>query len=460
MTNAPTERHYDDEALIGLVQSDLADSDGHLSGCAACSEKLEAFRMIAEALGDASVWDERQLDPQPVASTIASLRACADRMTDEDQHAECYVSDLLGGPRESWAAKLRHHPEYRTAGVVRKLLETADRALDTMPPDAVEITALATDIAGHLDPADYPSDTVSRLRGAAWRDRAYALFYTGRYLDAERAIFTSERHFCDCLVSEYELARLGIVKTVILKASDRFHDAAVAAERAANILSGSGDVQRFASAQMARVNVLMAEGRFDDARLILTDLERSLRETAYFDTHARVLSNLGACARNSGRAEEAIHYFELAAALFETIGVVTEALRIRWNSALLVAEAGRFGDAEKRFTSLCKDFRDLGMTSEAALAGLDLAELLLATNRHEDVETICRSSIAAFERSGVSYSARALTALAYIREAAAQRTASPTLIRQVRNYIRSLPEQPNLLFAPSPSSLKPFGESG
>jgi hypothetical protein len=92
----------------------------------------------------------------------------------------------------------------------------------------------------------------------------------------------------------------------------------------------------------------------------------------------------------------------------------------------------------------------LGMTSEAALAGLDVAELLLAQNRYEEVVEICRSTMQAFELAGLSYTSRALTALAYIREAACQRRADRTLVRYVRDYIRELPRQPNLLFAPAP----------
>ena len=42
---------------------------------------------------------------------------------------------------------------------------------------------------------EHPSDTIARLRGAAWREQAYALFYVGQFADAEAALLTSERHF-------------------------------------------------------------------------------------------------------------------------------------------------------------------------------------------------------------------------------------------------------------------------
>ena len=117
---------------------------------------------------------------------------------------------------------------------------------------------------------------------------------------------------------------------------------------------------------------------------------------------------------------------------------------------VMLAEAGKVPDACERLRNLTKEMEQLGMTVDAALASLDVADLLLTQNRYEEVEEICRSTMRAFELAGLSYTTRALTALAYIREAASQRRTDQTLLRNVREYIRKLPRQPNLLFAPAP----------
>jgi len=108
-------------------------------------------------------------------------------------------------------------------------------------------------------------------------------------------------------------------------------------------------------------------------------------------------------------------------------------------------------EACKRLRDLTREMDQLGMTSEAALANLDVAELLLVQNQYAEVDEICSSTMQVFERAGLSYTARALTALAYIREAAMQRRADRTLVQNVREYIRKLPRQPHLLFAEAPS---------
>jgi len=444
------ERHYDDESLIALLGSNRAAADTHLPSCPPCSDRIESYQMISDALHDGDVWDTRQVRSEAIPSTIATLRAFADRMTHEDSRAEAVLRELLAGPRETWMANLHAHPEWRTAGMVRKLIAAAYDAVTTMPPDAVEITTLATVIAEHLDAADHPGDTVARLRGAAYREQAYALYYTGRFSDAELAIFASERHFCSCSIEEYELARLGIIKTLVLRAFERLAEAADTAAASTRRLAVFGDLQRVASAKLAQVHILFSRAQYSDAETLLMSLESQLAVSEYAETHARVLGNLAVCARKLGKVELAIRYSESASALLQDLGAVTETIRLQWNVAVMLAEAGRLGEACSRLRELTPKMNRLGMTSEAAIAGLDIAELLLSEGRYEEVVEICRSAMQSFERAGLVYTARALTALAFISEAAVQRKANRVAVQSVRDYIRRLPAQPNLLFAPRP----------
>ena len=444
------ERHYDDEALASLMDSDLAGSDAHLPSCTVCREKLESFRMIADALADRDVWDTRHLDSTPVPETISNLRAFADRMTREDTQAETFLRDLLSGPRETWAAKLAQHPEWRTAGTVRKLIAASDRAIDTMPPDAVAITELATDIADHLDPSSHTSDTVARLRGAAWRDYAYALFYTGQFADAERAIFVADSHFSDCVVDEYDRARVGIVKALVNRAMEKFVVASQTAIASAESFAAFGDVRRLASARLAEVHLLFSRSDYTTALPVLRSLEKQLRNSDDADTHLRVLGNLGVASWRSGKIDEALRYYEEAAATADLLGIESEGARLRWNVASVLIDAGRTIDAAERLKQIVADFSRLGMTSEAAIASIERAELLLANKRFDEVAEICRAAIATFETAGVAYTAKALTAFAFLKEAVDQRTATPKIARHVRDYIRRLPQEQHLLFLPPP----------
>jgi tetratricopeptide (TPR) repeat protein len=443
------DRHYEDEELAALAGTPAAEGDAHLRSCVGCGEKLEAFALIAEALHEGAVWDQSELRSEPNRSTIATLRAFAEAMEDEDAYAEEEVlPELLEGARETWMPRLRAHPEWQTAGVVRKLIEAASRAIDTMPADAVEMTALATTIAAELDENDYSADTVERLRGAAWRERAYTLFYTGSYADAEKAIFASERHFSECSVPEYELARLGIVRSIVLRAQEQASSAMSAARLSTATFLNFDDVARAASAQLAEVQVLFDRGEFEPARELLLKLERRIRGSADVGTHARVLGNLGVCCWKLNRINDALQYCDAAAVLFANLGAHAESARTQWQVATVLATVGRVEEAQLRFERVRQTFQHLGMAGPATLVSLDIAELMLARGQFDSVEAICRAAMRSFELAGIPYTARALTALAYMHEAARLRTATPALVKHVREYIRRLPDNTNLLFAP------------
>ncbi len=82
--------------------------------------------MVTEVLHDHDVWDRAQVRPDPIPDTIITLRAFADRMTFEDSAADAILPEFLAGSREEWMPRLMAHPEWRTAGMVRRLVaETA-----------------------------------------------------------------------------------------------------------------------------------------------------------------------------------------------------------------------------------------------------------------------------------------------------------------------------------------------
>lgn len=442
------ERHYDEDALLTMLASNGGTAtDPHLRACSECAEKFDTFRVVTGTLRDAATWDKREVNEAPNANTIATLRAFAGTMAAEDAAAEAFLADLLAGPRETWMPTLAAHPEYRTPGTVRRLIAATDRALDTMPADAVELTALAVDIAENL--SGPRPDTLARLRGAAWRERAYALFYTGQFAEAERAVGVAEGHCSGCVVDEYEQGRVGIVRAVVEKGLEHNLRAVEAAAISAATFSRFEDRTRLASAHLAAAHARYGVGDFKGARSSLLALESQLRLPSDTQAHASVLANLGYCARKLGCADEAMHYYEQAAMLFDELGNASESVRTRWNVASLLAAEGRIHEARVRFESIRDDFSRLGMSGAAMLVNLEIAEVLLAQNEFELVSDLCKAAMDEFATSGLAHTARALTALAFMSEAARNRTATPKVARAVREYVRRLPDEPHLLFAPS-----------
>jgi tetratricopeptide (TPR) repeat protein len=444
------ERHYDEETLLMLLEKQPIGADHHLSSCADCSEKLDSFGTITSILREHDVWDGAQVPRELVAGTVANLRAFADRMAFEDAAAEAILPELLAGPREEWMPRLMQHPEWRTAGVVRKLIAATERVFTTMPPDALEMTALSTEIAEHLDPATVRSDTLARLRGSAWRDRAWVLFYVGRFVDGLRATERADLAFQDCVVDRYDRARVGIIRTLCLRAMEEVSTAVAAAKSSSDTFIEFGDLNRLARARVAETHLLFTRSEYGAALSILQSLEQQLSAVEDADMQALVLPNLAYCLWKLGRLDEALRMYDASAVLHADLGEHTEAVRIQWGVASILVTAGRIDDAMERFKTIKKSFDDLGMTSESALVSLDIAELMIARSDYESVEELCRAAMISFQKAGIAYTARALTALAYIRETARHRAVTPTHVKHVREYLRRLPQDGELLFVPLP----------
>jgi hypothetical protein len=131
---------------------------------------------------------------------------------------------------------------------------------------------------------------------------------------------------------------------VVLRAFERFDR--LAASSGAEVFSQFGDVRRTVTARMAEVNLLISRANYSRAVVILTELELCVRHSAEADLHAHVVANLGYATWKVGQRPAAIRLYDVASQIFDALGSSTEAARIRWNVAAILAEEGRFVDAK------------------------------------------------------------------------------------------------------------------
>jgi hypothetical protein len=140
-------------------------------------------------------------------------------------------------------------------------------------------------------------------------------------------------------------------------------------------------------------------------------------------------------------------YVQRSVAEFEMLGMETERTRSRWMLARALLSLGKMREAIPALRQTRREFEELELIADAGLVALELAEALLSAEQYEEVPAICRDVIAQFTRSGMS--ARAITALSFLREAVAIGQASPSLVRHVHAFLRELPaEQPRLHASP------------
>ena len=445
------ERHYDDETLIGLLGSNLDPMrDPHLSVCSSCSDNLESYRAIAETLGHDAAWDLRDLRQEPAPETMSRLREVSSVLAAEEEIAEAAVARLLEQPRSSWPATIADTPDLQTPSAVKALVGASETSIDRDPAEALAIALLATRAAELLSAGGHDKESIFRATGAAWRQHAYASFYVGEYPAASESVSKARLAFESCTISDYDLARLSIVRGLILASQERHEEARAEARHATTVFEAFGDRSRAAAAMVAEAFSYLHQLRYPEALQILKAIEEGYSAEIDNSSRANVALNLGICYSELGRVPEAFDHYSMAAAIYDEIGNLSEAARVRHNVACLLAAQGRLSDAKARFRSLRMEYRRLGIASGAVAADLDLAELLLAENEHDEAEALCAAAVEQFRGIGLSETTQGLTALTYLREAAAQRRATPQAARHVRRYIERLPEEPQLLFAPPP----------
>jgi tetratricopeptide (TPR) repeat protein len=445
------ERHYDDETLIALLgASGDAQRDPHLAVCSSCSESLASYRAIAEVLGQEAAWDLCDLRHEPVPETITSLRSFSSALTSDDRAAEELVQSLLASPPDRWTVVVTSDLRYLSAPVLRALVAASDRALGPDPSRSLAVAQVAARIASLIAGDETSGGAVTRACGAAWRQYAYAAFYVGDYNRTAEGVQRSRDAFGKCVVSDYDLARVDIVHSLWLSVNERHGESIEVAKRAALVFEAFGDRQRLASARTAVANALMCQMRHAEALPILQGVASDFSTDIDNDTRARVLANLALCQIELKRHSDGLSNYQVAAAIYDELGNVSEAARIRYHIAGLLAVEGRLVEAKNRLRTVRSDFQRLGMADLAVAAGLELAEILLAEKAFAEAEELCMAAIREFERTGLAASTNGMAALAYLQEAATQKTATPQAARHVRRYLGRLPQEPELVFVPLP----------
>ena len=143
--------------------------------------------------------------------------------------------------------------------------------------------------------------------------------------------------------------------------------------------------------------------------------------------------------------------FNKALVIFREVGPASERTSTEWGLARVVLYGGNAGEAARRLRGVIVAFEGLGMVSDAALAGVDMCEALLVLERYADIAKVASHSFRVLKKAGILTGA--LTALAYIKEAAAKRRLRRSGLQSVRKYLLRVEREPELVFIPPPEIL-------
>jgi tetratricopeptide (TPR) repeat protein len=437
--------HYNEEVLIALLDEggdEALDRDPHIAACPACSKTLASVRELADVLKSPDVWNATEISPEPNANVLAFLTHAQSDFRAEDAAAESWVHDLLAQSREAWAPTLHTHPEWRTAGMVRKLIDASYRAIETAPPEALDLTALSIEIAEALPPTRYGESTVSRLRGHAWRERAYALYFTGSYNEALGAVERARAAFKECGYAEFDDARAGVVFALICAEQERYSEGLAAVHAAARVFDAYGSREKLIAARRTEAIVLWQLRRFREALAIYHALEAAALPE---QERAAVWQNMALCYRELNDLTTAERYFAHAIEVCTKLGMLTSIAKMRWHLGSVLLAQGKFNEALSLWRQVRDEFAMCNMSHNVAEITTDIAHALVLSDRTQDVVLECHQALVYFMAAGLSRTEPAMTAISLIREVASAGQLDEKKIVDIRSsVVRSRPPSPRL----------------
>jgi tetratricopeptide (TPR) repeat protein len=417
----------------------------HLAECAECTVRLNGLRTFLDALASPASWELAGVFDTGHGSDEDLFAFAAQAQQEYDDAAEA-LAPLLMNAVVFVRERVYRKPELRTLGAVRVLAEAANAACEREPIHARNLADAAVTIADALSAGRYPLDSIRALRGLAWKERANALRYLAEYDLALEALDHAGKELAHFGSRTYESATLSYIRSVILTYTDRLSEAAQQAALSAAIFTEYGDADSAMRARSVQAGVLYYRRDYRGAVEIFEELlayaegKRDRVETA------RQAYNAGACWIELGEGARAESLLNGARETYRLLGRRTEVAAADWKLGVIPRLAGDLKESVDRLRAAKAACEQLGMADEAANVTLDLMESLLLLGRSSEISSLCSEVMRYYKRAGKVH--QALTAAAFLKEAASAGTIRPETVNHVRRFVEELDRRPELVFVP------------
>lgn len=449
MTSGEQE-HVSDETLIDYVDDparvpDRRKVELHISSCGECSAKVEGFRAIASAMTDEETW--WILD---ASARSNSIRDFVTRWDAEDAEATRMLAPLLESAYRFAYANVARKRRFQTGGVVRLLCEAVRIEDDRDPTFALTLAETACFIADNLSDSYYPANVVNELRGRAWKEYSTVCRITQRFAEGFDALTRADRAYRRLIDSTVQLATVELCRAILFWEQQQYDDALRSARSAASQFAARHERDRYFEAKQVEAVILHRQGNVEAACEVYRAAYEFADGTGDAEMKAQSARNLGVAATDQGDIGTASKYLLIALQVYESLDMTALVVLTKWAIARLALAAGNPAEAAQRLRPIVAELSALELRGDAANAHLDLAEALLILGRYDEAQVACEGLFAFFRQAQMLTGA--MTAAAYLREAAAGRKLSLGDIQSVRTYLAELERTPALPFVPPPES--------
>lgn len=417
-----------------------------LLACAECRTSVDFFSAIRAE-------DLLELEPIPPSADDPML-AYLRRISEEDEEADEVIAQegLFASPMKTAWMNLERNKRLLNGGVVRRLTAHANSIYEHEPLDALTFADAAILIAETLPDHIYPWNAVFELRASAWKERANALLMLGKYPPALEALHHAERAYRRLRSPGFGLATVALVHASVLYGQGVLDEAILSAEKAERAFAHLGMDERRMRALFLRASIKYELREISAAIQLfeqVLDYGESFSDARWI---ARASYAIGNCQVECRDLANAAMYFHRALVIFREIGPEADRIATEWGLARIVLHGGDTSEAIRRLRLVAAEYESRSMTSDAALVRLDIIEALLALGNSKEIVQIAARLFAIFKNAGMITGA--LSAMAYMKEAAASGKLTPARLNDIRTYLRRADRQPGLLFVPPPDSIR------
>ena len=417
------------------------------AACAICRTSLDFFSvMAADELGDVELWE-----PEPTWSGDDDpMRAYVERIAAEDREADVLLAGkklLDSAVKTAWVS-LERDRRLITGGVARRLTAHANGIYEDEPLDAVTFADLAILIAEALPDDAYPWKAVFELRGAAWKERANALRVAGEFHGALEALTHAERAYRNLHSPAFGLAGVALIRAGVLLEQGRLDEAATWAEKAEAGFAHLGQEEHRMRAVFLRGSITYEAGETGMAVQLFERVQEYGEAVDGLRWTGRASYAIGNCEVDRRNLGEASLQFHKALVIFREIGPDHERLATEWGLCRVVLHGGDRSEAIRRLRTVAAEFEKRSMIADAALVRLDIVEALLPLGETKQIADIAGRLFRVFKDAGMMTGA--LTAIAYMKEAATAGKLTAAGVAAVRTYLRRSARQTELPFEPPP----------
>ncbi|HKS23216.1 MAG TPA: hypothetical protein VJZ76_10490 [Thermoanaerobaculia bacterium] len=365
---------------------------------------------------------------------LAEFLETAERLKNERAAAGAVLEMVEATPPEGWVS-LAERPEFQTNAALEKLSDEVRRRLDRNPREALALSELATVIADALPATVYPAVTLAQIRAMAWKDRANALRFLGRYDEAFDAIARAEEVLEKHVALGLDRAVVDLVKALTFSDIGRFEEARKLAMTCGSVFLAHGDLTRALHASEIEANVLYEEKRYADAQALYRSLVEVARAAQDDEIEARFHNNAGYCAMYLDDYRGANIHFSNAIAKFTDRGEFVAATRTQWGAGLVLVGRGQTEQGLHHLTAARESFTSFGMLEEASLCGLSIAETLLCRGDEHRAQEVVRDVAQQFRESSAEH--RIVEAMGALEQAITSANAPIEAVRNVYAMIES-----------------------